>query len=525
MDKKIAIIIGAGPAGLAVAYELLTKTDIKPIVFEASGDIGGIAKSICHNGNILDLGGHRYFSKSEKVNLWWQNILPLQGVPARDYVALKRHAVVSKKPGAPDPEKTDQVMLIRHRSSRIFFSKRFINYPLTFELGTILNIGLWRTFKMAISYFKTQIFPIREEKNLEEFFINRLGKELYSFFFKSFTQKLWGVPCNELSAEWGIQRIKGVSILKLFLNMLSKIFIKKESFDNSKNTETSLIEYFAYPKLGAGQLWQEVARFVTEKNGEIYFRHKVIGIDFEGNKILGADVNDEITGEIKNIKGDYFFSSMPVKELIQGFKQDIPADVRKIANSLKYRDFITVGVLLKRMKIKNKTRIKTINDIIPDNWIYIQDNNLLLGRVQIFNNWSPYMIKDKDTIWVGLEYFCSQDEELWNKNDTELIEFALDEFSKAGFIDREDVLDSVVVRIPKAYPIYCGGYKQLYVVRRFTDTFTNLFLIGRNGMHRYNNMDHSILTAMIAVENILGGIKDKENIWSVNTEHKYCEKK
>jgi len=383
------------------------------------------------------------------------------------------------------------------------------------NLNTLSNLGFMRIIKIGLSYIKIRFSPIKNEESLEDFFINRFGKELYLTFFKDYTEKVWGIPCNRISPEWGRQRIKGLSISKALLHAVKK----------QKNTETSLIGQFMYPKFGPGQMWEQVARIIKEKGGEIYLKHKVIGLKHHDNKIVGAVVKEKTTNDLITKTADYFFSTMPVRDLIQSLQNDVPREIRQVAHGLMYRDFITAGLLLRKLKIKNETRIKTINNIVPDNWIYIQERDVKLGRIQIFNNWSPYMVKDENTVWIGLEYFCNEGDELWNKTDESFAKFAIDELAKIDIIEKEDVLDKVVIRMPKTYPAYFGTYDQFHVIKNFTDKFENLFLIGRNGMHRYNNQDHSMLTAMAAVENIINNIKSKHNIWAVNTEDEYHEDK
>jgi protoporphyrinogen oxidase len=524
MEQKKAIIIGAGPAGLTAAYELLDKTDIKPIIYEMTDDIGGISKTINYKGNRIDIGGHRFFSKSERVMKWWKNILPLQGAPSRDLIMIGRNILLDKEASVPDPEKTDRVMLVRNRLSRIFFLRKFFDYPISLNQNTFLNLGLKRIVKIGLSYVKTRLLPIKEEKSLEDFFINRFGKEIYLTFFKDYTEKVWGIPCDSISPEWGAQRIKGLSITKAILHATKKKF-NKDSSIAQKDIETSLIGRFMYPKFGPGQMWEEVARIIKEKNGEIYLSHRVIGLKYKDYKIVGVIVRNDITGGVKTLEGDYFFSTMPVKNLIRALGEGLPPKVKEVAEKLMYRDFITVGLLLKKLKIKNKTKIKTINNIIPDNWIYIQERDVRLGRIQIFNNWSPYMVKDENTVWMGLEYFCNEGDELWTKTDDDLVKFAIDELSKIDIAEKGDVLDSIVVRMPKTYPAYFGSYEHFHVIRNFIDKFENLFLIGRNGMHRYNNMDHSMLTAITSVENICNNITSKDNIWAVNVEDEYHEER
>lgn len=530
MDKKTAIIIGAGPAGLTAAYELLKKTNIKPIIFEKTGDIGGISKTINFKGNRIDIGGHRFFSRSEYVINFWLNIFPIQTFPSKDEIALGvnhfgSYGSVNLNGGnSIDPEKEDKVMLVRKRVSRILFLRKFFDYPISLSINTMLNLGLVRMLKIGLSYFYRSVIPIKKETSLEDFFINRFGNELYNTFFKDYTRKVWGVPCDSIKPEWGAQRVKGLSVSKALLNALKKSFTKV-SFHKQKNIETSLIEYFIYPKFGPGQLWEEVARQVTAMGGEIYLNHSVSKMHCRGNVVSGIDVLDESNMNLKTQKGKYFFSSMPVKELIESLSIKLPEYVADIANGLVYRDFITVGLLLKNIKLKNKTNIKTVNNIIPDNWIYIQEKEVMLGRIQIFNNWSPYMVSDSELIWVGLEYFCNQNDEFWSKVDSELQGFAINELIKLGIIDREDVLDGVVIRIPKAYPAYFGSYDRFHVIKDFIDKYENLFLIGRNGMHRYNNMDHSMLTAITAVDNIIKQVKGKDNIWNINNDSDYHESK
>ena len=536
-NQKTAIIIGAGPAGLTAAYELLDKTDIKPIIYEESNDIGGISRTIKYKGNRIDIGGHRFFSKSGRVMDWWTNILPLQGAPAKDDIAIGREIPISKewfkrdigslkikKKHAPDPEKVDNVMLNRSRLSRIFFLRKFFNYPIALNYNTFSNLGIKRTVKIGLSYIKTSFSQIKPEKSLEDFFINRFGVELYLTFFKDYTEKVWGVSCSQITADWGSQRIKGLSITNAILHAFKEIF-KGESSISQKNVETSLIGQFMYPKHGPGQLWEEVARLIIENGGEIHYKKKVIGIESNGNRLDAIKVLEQSTGEFKRIKGDYFLSTMPVKDLINSFEDDLPSDVSEVAQGLMYRDFITVGLLLNELKIKNETKLNTVNDLVPDNWIYIQERDVKIGRLQIFNNWSPYLVKDDSKVWIGLEYFCNEGDDMWEMSNENFTDFAIKELEKIDIINADEVIDSVVIKVKKTYPAYFGTYNKFDIIKSFTDQFENLFLIGRNGMHRYNNMDHSMLTAMTAIENIKNGIKTKENIWNINAEEEYHEEK
>lgn len=541
MNEKTAIIIGAGPAGLTAAYELLEKTDIKPVVFEMTTDIGGISKTVNYKGNRIDIGGHRFFSKSNRVMQFWLSILPLQGVPAKDDIILgrklpqrsemqldyqgsQRRTPEAGEAAGPDPEKDDKVALLRRRTSRIFFLRKFFDYPVSLSWRTIANLGIWRTLKIALSYAKARLFPIREEKSLEDFLINRFGKELYLTFFKDYTRKVWGISCDRIKPEWGAQRIKGLSISRAIVHAAKSLFLRDTSI-GQKKTETTLISQFMYPKFGPGQLWEEVARIIESKGGRLYLQHKVTKLKCEGDRIVEVLVKNQATGEIANFASDYFFSTMPVKDLIVAMGESVPSGVREVAEGLVYRDFVAVGLLLKKLKIKNKTKIKTVNNIVPDNWIYIQEKDVRLGRLQIFNNWSPYMVKDENTVWIASEYFCTEGDELWSKADDEFMEFAIEELAKIDVIEKEDVLDSVVIKMPKTYPAYFGSYDHFDVIRSYTDHFENLFLVGRNGMHKYNNQDHSMLAAMTAVENIVANVKTKDNIWAVNAEQEYHEEK
>ncbi|MFC2084972.1 NAD(P)/FAD-dependent oxidoreductase [Bacteroidota bacterium] len=524
MSKKTAIIIGAGPAGLTAAYELLHKSDIKPLIFEETPYIGGLSKTINYRGNRIDIGPHRFFSKSDRVVDWWLNIFPLQGTPTKEDIILERDSILSNDKNAPDPEKSDLVMLIRKRLTRIYFLRSLFNYPISLNWNTLKNLGFLRIIKISISYFRARIFRMKNEKNLQDFLINRFGRELYLTFFKDYTEKVWGVPCTEIKPEWGFQRIKGLSITKALAHAVKNI-VKKEKSVDQKSTETSLIEKFMYPKFGPGQLWEEVARQIEKMGGEIHLNHKVIGIKLHKNNVEKIEVQDYNTNNVKRLQGDYVFSTMPVKDLILVMSPAVPENVKKIASGLIYRDFIIVGLLLNKLNIKNDTKIKTINNILPDNWLYIQDREVKLGRIDIFNNFSPYMVNDPNTVWLGLEYFCNEGDEFWNKSDEEISEFAIEELAVINVIDKKDVKDYSVIKVPKAYPAYFGSYDKFHIIRNFTDNIKNLYLIGRNGMHKYNNSDHSMLSAMIAVENIINGIESKNNIWEVNTEQTYHENK
>ena len=451
ISMKTALIIGAGPAGLTAAFEFLKKGDVHPIVVEQEDFVGGISRTVEHNGNRMDIGGHRFFSKNNWVMEWWKTIY--------------------------------SDMMIRPRLSRILYMRKFFDYPVSLNANTIKGLGLWRMAKIGTSYLRYSLFQIKKEKNLQDFMLNRFGKELYLTFFKDYTEKVWGIPCEQISAEWGAQRIKGLSIAKT---------IKHALFKNSK--ETSLIDEFLYPKLGPGDLWQRAADKVLEMGGEIKFNTKI---------------------EKLNLKEyDYVLSSMPIKDLINAL-ENVPPNIKEIANGLVYRDFITVGVLLEKLEVGN----------IKDNWIYVQENDVKVGRLQIFNNWSEHLVKDKSKVWLGMEYFANEGDDLWNMSERVFSVFAIAELEKIGMAKKENVLDTVVVKVPKAYPAYFGTYNKFGELKAWLDGIDNLFLIGRNGMHKYNNMDHSMLSAKEAVNAIRSGSKDKSAIWKVNSEEDYHEGK
>ncbi len=520
MDQKVAIIIGAGPAGLTAAYELLTRTNIRPVIFEQSDSIGGICQTVNYKGNRMDIGGHRFFSKSNRVMDWWLNILPLEKLDDTQTVLKyhNQHQTIKRDQLGADPAKTDQVMLLRSRRSRIYYKQKFFDYPIALSFETLQQLGLKEVIWIGLSYLQSLIFPIRPEKNLEQFFINRFGRRLYQTFFQAYTEKVWGVPCTQISASWGVQRIKGLSIGRTIKHALGKL-IKRSTDVHQQATETSLIEHFLYPKFGPGQMWETVAKLVQQAGGQIFLRTKVVGFNLAGNTLTSVSVQDS-SGQVQTVRGDLFFSTMPVPELIKALGSTVPDPVARIAASLQYRDFITVGLLLRKVKMTDKN-----NQPIVDNWIYIHEPAVKIGRLQIYNNWSPYLVRDSSTVWLGLEYFCNVGDRMWEKSDTDFIQFAIEELVRMGMVEPADVLDSTIVRMPKAYPAYTGTYNQFDQIRQFTDQFENLFLLGRNGMHRYNNQDHSMLTAMVAVDNIIGGLTTKENLWEVNSEEDYHEAK
>jgi protoporphyrinogen oxidase len=515
---KRVLIIGAGPAGLTAAHELLDKSnEYEVIVFEESNTLGGISRTVNYKGNRMDMGGHRFFSKVPEVNEWWEKMLPTQGAMPYDDVLLSRTSTI--KEGGPDPEKEDRVMLRRNRLSRIFFNSKFFDYPVSLKFSTIKNMGLGTTIIVGFSYLKA-VFHKRKENSLEDFYINRFGKKLYSMFFENYTENLWGRHPSEISPEWGAQRVKGLSVTAVLKDIFGKIFNKK-----NRKVETSLIEEFAYPKLGPGQLWELTAANFEKMGGTIIKNAKVVGITKGEDNTVKGIVYEKDEKRI-SVEGDYVISSMPIKDLVIGMN-DVPAQYVKIAEGLPYRDYMTVGVLISKLNLKNETKIKTIGNIVPDNWVYVHDKKVKMGRFQIYNNWSPYMVKDiGHSIWIGLEYFCNEGDSVWSMTADAFAEMAIGEMVAMGLISKkEDVLDYHVERVKKAYPAYFDTYEHIDELREYLNTIPNLFCVGRNGQHRYNNIDHSMCTSFETVKAILSGSMDKSAVWNVNTEKEYHEKK
>ena len=519
MEKKNVVIIGAGPAGLTAAYELLKKDEVKEqyeynvTILEESNEIGGISKTVVYKNNRMDIGGHRFFSKDQRIMNLWEEIMPIQGGKSIDDKILGREKIL--KEGGPDPEKEDNVMLIRDRVSRIYYLKKFFDYPISLKLQTFKNLGLKRTIKAGFSYLKT-IFYKRKENSLEDFYINRFGKYLYEMFFEKYTEKLWGRHPSQISADWGAQRVKGLSIAKVIKNALIH--------DKNKEKETSLIEQFWYPKYGPGQLWELLAQKVQNLGGTINKNSKVTKIRVNNDRV--KSVIYEENGIEKEILADIFISTMSLKDLVLGMETTLPKDIKEIANGLPYRNFITIGLALKRINLNNETNIKTLGNIVPDCWIYMQEAEVKMCRIQIFNNWSPYLVeKPEENIWIGLEYVCSEEDDIWKMNTEEFKEFAVNELITIGLIDGKEVLDYHVEKVKKAYPAYFDTYAEIDQLIKYVNRYDNLYCIGRNGQHRYNNMDHSMLTAMEAVKSIKNDSKEKEKIWKVNTEKTYHETK
>ncbi len=515
-----AVIVGGGPAGLTAAWEFLDRTAVVPLVLEMTDQVGGISKTVRYKGNRIDIGGHRFFSKSNRVMEWWLSFMPLEAQREKSArLTYQNQSRTLETSGEADPDTTDRVMLLRQRKSRIYYRRSFFDYPVSPSLTTFRNLGLKSTLKIAFSYGWSMIFPYRKPKNLDQFLIDRFGTELYSTFVEDSTEKVWGVPCREISPEWGAQRIKGLSIAKAARHFLQSLLPQRASDVAQKETETSLIERFLYPKFGPGQMWEIVAEEVDSLGGEVRMNSRVMGFHLEGNRVVAVET-EETNGARRRVDGDYFISSMPIPHLVRALGEKVPVAIREIAKGLVFRDFLTVGLLVDRLTITEPD-----GSMVRDNWIYIQEPEVSVGRLQIFNNWSPYMVADPGKVWIGLEYFCDAGDDIWSRSDDELKEFGAQELEKIGILHQADVVDGVVVRMPKTYPAYFGSYNRFGELRAWLDSIENLFLVGRNGMHRYNNQDHSMLTAMKAVDNVAQGNLEKESLWSVNVEQEYHEEK
>jgi protoporphyrinogen oxidase len=513
-DPPKVVIIGAGPAGLTAAYELSNAGVRDIVVLEASGAVGGLSQSINYKGNRIDIGGHRFFSKSDWVMNWWLRMLPLARADAQPSRLAYQGQWRELLHEATASEADDEVMLVRERLSRIYFDGKFFDYPLKANLDTALKLGFVDCAGFAASYLRARLFPRRPERSLEDFFVNRFGERLYLRFFKDYTEKVWGTPCNQISAEWGAQRIKSLSIGKALRHALLKPFRPAGAAE-----QTSLIERFLYPKYGPGLMWEATAHRLSERGVPVVFGAAVTGIDHTGMQVTA--VRASTAGGEQRFEADAFVSTMPVRDLVLGLSPAAPEAAGEVAAGLQYRDFVIVGLLYRRM-MPNPAGRGPLN-LAPDNWIYVQEPGVKVGRLQIFNNWSPYLVRDPDSVWIGMEYFCSEGDELWSLPDDELMALAVGEMAKLRLADPQDRLDGAVIRMPKAYPGYFGTYSRFDELREYLDGFSNLFLIGRNGMHRYNNQDHSMLSAKLAAEAIVAGTSDKSAIWDVNIDDEYHE--
>jgi protoporphyrinogen oxidase len=507
----MVVIIGAGPAGLTAALELQSAGIKNITILEADHQVGGISRTVNYKGNRIDIGGHRFFSKSDWVMNWWSKILPIAQDQIETPLNLRyRGQTNTNPPTAQGDIDADAVMLVRDRLSRIYFDRQFFDYPLKLNVETLKKLGLYKTITFGLSYVWSRVNTIKPEKSLEDFLTNRFGKLLYLQFFKEYTEKVWGVACSEISAEWGAQRIKSLSITKALWHALKASL----GLNKTGETQTSLIENFIYPKFGPGQMWETVAKKFIADGGTLILNALVTQIDIEAERVnsvhysVNGEANQEITAQT-------VISTMPIKNLVAASTARWSDETNQIAANLEYRDFITVGLLYKSTDLPRE---------LKDNWIYIQEPGVQVGRVQVFNNWSPFMVAVEGTVWLGLEFFCKDTDQLWAKTDDELKQLAQDEMAQIGLVSTPKSIDAVVIRVPKAYPGYFGdAYKNFDHLRAQLDTIDNLFLIGRNGMHRYNNQDHSMLTAKEAADQIITGKIDKNRIWDINVGDDYHE--
>lgn len=501
MAQKNAIIVGAGPAGLTAAYELAEKSDIKPIIFEKRSDIGGLSRTVERNGNRFDIGGHRFFSRSRNILKWWLNFLPIDDYALQS--PLGKHLSCLQNMPSSGYLQSDDRMLICSRVSRILYEGDFFDYPLTFR--TFFSLDKMLFAEILFDYLKVRLFPRDRTDNLEEFFIASFGERLYEMFFKDYTKKVWGLPCKEIPADWGRERVKTLSLTKVLKDLFIDCFYR-DNFGKFKNVETSLVREFLYPKFGPGQLWSKVAGSVLQKKGEIFLNHTLKGINQKGDRIVSMVFRDEKKGVDVTYEGDYFFSSAPIRDVAQKMTFGMSGEVANICMNLRYRGIIVVGLFLERSCLESQ---------LNDNWIYVQEKKIQMGRLQVFNNWSPYLVKEKDHVLLGAEYFCEKGDFLWNLTDESIRDLALRELAAIKLVNKNKVLDWIVIKEEDAYPSYGGAYRNFGEIIGYFNNISNLFLVGRNGMHRYNNMDHSMLSSMVAVENILKGITTKENIWDV----------
>jgi len=511
------LVIGAGPAGLTAAWELAEAGVREVIVLEATRAVGGLSQSVEYKGNRIDIGGHRFFSKSDWVMDWWTRMLPLAASPGLD--AGGRELVLAYQgrqrslgaPAAAASEADARVMLVRQRLSRIYFDGKFFDYPLKLNAANAWKLGPVRCLLFGASYAWAMLFPRRPERTLEDFFVNRFGRRLYLQFFKEYTEKVWGTSCDRISADWGAQRVKSLSVGKALLHALLKPFRRAQP---GGAEQTSLIERFLYPKTGPGLMWETTAERLRALGVRIEFGAPVVRLEHVQGRVTAA-VTHGPDGRQTRYEAESFVSSMPVRDLVRGLAPEAAAVPLEIANGLEYRDFVTVGLLYRRLA----------RSPVPDNWIYVQEPGVKVGRLQVFNNWSPYLVRDPATVWIGMEYFCREGDELWTLPDAEMLRLGVAEMRQLRLAAPEDQLDGVVIRMPKAYPGYYGSYARFGELRAYLDGFANLFLAGRNGMHRYNNQDHSMLSAKKAVEAILAGSADKSAIWAVNVDDDYHEEK
>jgi protoporphyrinogen oxidase len=469
-ENSPVVIVGAGPAGLTAGVQLAEKGWPVVVLEKDPTYVGGIARTVSHRGYRFDIGGHRFFSKSSEVMNFWRERLGQEFIQVR-------------------------------RLSRIFYRGTFFDYPLK-PMNALRGLGIWTSLTCLASYLKSQLFPVRPEHSFAAWVSNRFGRRLFRIFFKTYTEKVWGMPCEEISADWAAQRIKGLSLWKAVWNA----FVPQRK--GGSGTIKTLIDSFEYPRLGPGMMWEKVRDDIEKAGGSVQLGEQVVRIRVEGDRVRSLTTRNT-TGQTREWTGSSFIVSMPLRDAVLAIDPPLPPPVRAAAERLTYRDFLTVALVIRRTKL------------FPDNWIYVHDPAVRLGRIQNFNNWSPEMVPDPSTTCLGLEYFCFEGDALWTMPDDELIELGKTELEKLGLVRREDVAEGCVVRMEKAYPVYGPGYQNdVNIVREALGHFVNLQPVGRNGMHKYNNQDHSMMTAMLAARNIEG---ERFDLWRVNTDAEYHE--
>ncbi len=464
--QKSVVIIGAGPAGLTAAYEL-SKHGVPALVLEADAAVGGIARTVSYKGYLFDIGGHRFFTKWDEVNAIWKEIL-------------------------------GEKFLLRPRLSRIYYRKKFFAYPLEVK-DALFGLGLIESLRVMASYLRSYLFPIPREENLEQWVSNRFGRRLYEIFFKTYTEKVWGLPCTAISAEWAAQRVRGLSLRTVVRNALRP---------EKTPTARTLVSRFHYPELGPGQMWETLTQRLAEARSSVLTERRVVRICHSGGvvtKVITHGANGE-----ESFAGTDFISSMPIRDMVNALEPPAPEEILRAANNLRYRDFLIVSLIIDR------------KDVVPDNWIYIHEPGVKVGRIQNFKNWSPAMVPDATKTCLGMEYFVFENDGLWSSPDEDLLALARREIVQLGLVEPGEIQDGTVVRMPKAYPMYDSGWnEQLKRIRSYLESdLWNLQLVGRNGLHKYNNQDHSMVTALCAARNIMGASYD---IWAINTEPDYHE--
>ena len=463
MDEKQVVIIGAGPAGLTAAYGLI-RQGVRPIVLEKADKVGGIARTETYKGYHFDIGGHRFFTKMARIDRLWGETL------GEDFLNVPR-------------------------LSRIYYQGRFFDYPLQ-AFNALYSLGIFEGLLIMASYFRAQVLPYSEEETFEQWVSNRFGRRLYRTFFKTYTEKVWGIPCDKIQADWAAQRIKGLSLIVALSNALL-----------GNKQAKSLISEFRYPLRGPGMMWGRFRETIEEGGGKVLPDSDVIRLGHEKGRV--TDLCYSQNGERIEVAVEHVISSVPVNRLVGLLEPEVPDHVLEAGRGLSYRAFLIVGLIVDR------------EDLFPDQWIYVHSPHVRVGRIQNFKNWSAAMVPDPQRTSVGMEYFCNEGDDLWNTPDETLIDLASRELSQLGLAEQGDVIDGFVVRQPDAYPIYDPGYRdRLQVIREFLGTIGNLQTIGRSGMHRYNNMDHSMYTGMLAAENVLSAHHD---LWEVNEEEEYLE--